>query len=56
MDSSYNIYSAAEGQIIPPEDLARLDGYLKGREEADVKAEVERLRQAVRDMDSQRTP
>ncbi len=33
MDANFNIYSAPEA-LIPEADKARLDGYLKGREEA----------------------
>lgn len=54
MDANFNIYRATEGQIIPPEDKARLDGYLKGREEGDLKAEVERMREEIRKMKEER--
>lgn len=38
MDPHGRIYSAPE-DLIPAEDKARLDGYLKGREEAELLAE-----------------
>ena len=41
MDSRGHIYSAPEG-LIPLEDKARLDGYLRGREEAQI-LDAERL-------------
>jgi hypothetical protein len=50
MDPNFRIYMDDEEKI-PAEDKARLDGYLKGREEAEdkermdeIKVEYERLR------------
>lgn len=56
MDANYEIYSAPEDEI-PAEDKARLDGYLKGREEAaklleEVKAEA--LAAKIREMEAAR--
>lgn len=39
MDANWRIYSAPKDEI-PPEDEARLSGYLKGREEAALLAEA----------------
>jgi hypothetical protein len=46
VNSDHEIYEAAEKDI-PPEDKARLDGYLKGRAEADMRARVEELQAAL---------
>jgi len=44
MDSNFNIYNSLN---VSPEDKARLEGFLKGREEADMKVELERMREAL---------
>lgn len=41
MDSSFRIYMAEEKDI-PGEDKARLDGFLKGREEAEMLLDIKR--------------
>lgn len=39
MDARGHIYSGPE-DTIPPEDKARLDGFLRGREEADLLKDI----------------
>jgi hypothetical protein len=53
MDPRGNIYEGTEENPVKPEDAARLDGYLKGRAEADkpkieteMKAKLEELQTA----------
>lgn len=41
MDPNGRIY---ESEKPPPEDVARLDGYLRGRAEEDAAAELERVK------------
>jgi hypothetical protein len=38
MDPKGHIYEGTDEKPVKPEDAARLDGYLKGRAEADAKA------------------
>lgn len=55
MDPRGHIYSAPEDSI-PPEDKARLEGYLKGREDADLLSGVKAaaLEAKVREMEAAR--
>lgn len=46
MDANYRIYSD-DADKIPAEDKARLEGFLKGREETDLKAQMAELQQKI---------
>lgn len=49
MNKDYHIYSAPEDEL-PLEDVARLDGYLKGREEAAKLNEVNDLKKKFQEI------
>lgn len=51
MDANGHIYMSAD---VPAEDKARLDGYLRGRAEADKNAVLERLEQRIRELEAER--
>lgn len=55
MDQRGHIYSAPEN-LITPEDKARLEGYLKGREDADLLSEAKTaaFEAKVREMEAAR--
>lgn len=53
MDSNFRIYSAEEA-LIPAEDKARLEGFLKGREEAEMKDKLADLEAQVRSLEEER--
>jgi hypothetical protein len=53
MNANYRIYSA---ETIPVEDTARLGGYLKGREEAEMEADRQQILENLKDLESRLRP
>jgi hypothetical protein len=53
MDSSFRIYSA-EAELISSEDKARFEGFVKGREEADMKDRLAEMEAKVRELERAR--
>jgi hypothetical protein len=49
MDPKGHIYEGTDENPVKPEDAARLDGYLKGRAEADKKTQMEKLEQRLKE-------